>query len=248
MAARGNRHVPRVYLEQRIASQASMTLGRDKSHHLRNVLRLKTDDAVVIFDGHGGEYTSRIVAAQRQSVTLAVGQQTHCRRESALPLALAQGIARGDRMDFAISKAVELGVSTIQPLFTQRCKVKLAGQRLTKKLSHWRRVAISAAEQSGREQVPTINVPMNCHDFLQSSPPACGLVLSPAAKTTLRQIAPQDAATLLVGPEAGLADIELQSALDAGYRAVTLGPRTLRTETAGMACLAALQTLWGDLA
>jgi len=240
------RHVPRVHVTQPLQAGEDIELPADKGHHLRNVLRARPGDPLVLFDGHGGEWRAVVAAVDKRRVTAHVEAHVETGRESPLRLTLAQGVARGDRMDFAIAKAVELGVTAIQPLFTERGKVRLKGERLTRKSEHWRRVAISAAEQSGRERVPAIAEPQRLDDWL-STTTGDGVVLAPGAGRGLSDLPARDTATLLVGPESGLSEAEIERAVEAGLARIDLGPRTLRTETAGIAALAALQTIWGDL-
>lgn len=218
----------------------------DKAHHLRNVLRLSPGDAAVLFDGGGGEYDARVAAVARGAVTLALGAHRAPARESSLRLTLAQAIARGERMDFAVAKAVELGVIAIQPLFAARGQVRLDGDRLDKKLDHWRRVAVSAAEQSGRETVPDVREPRTLEDWLSEVASGARLLLDPDAGDGAGDLPRAEAATLMVGPESGWTENELAAARAAGFTPIRLGPRVLRTETAGPAALAALQALWGD--
>lgn len=239
-------HVPRVYVPETLHVSGEMRIEGDKAHHLRNVLRLRTGDVAVLFDGGGGEYEARVTATERGSVALAVSARREARRESPLRLELAQAVARGDRMDFAVAKAVELGAHAIQPLFAARGRVKLDGARAEKKRDHWRRVAISAAEQSGRERVPDIRRPRTLKDWLPEAGPGARLVLDPDAGATPGDLPRARNATLLVGPESGLTAAELDAARNAGFTPVRLGPRVLRTETAGPAVLAVLQALWGD--
>lgn len=240
-------HVPRVFVNTGVAEGVVVHVEGDKAHHLRNVLRVREAAPLILFDGSGGEYRARVEAVERGRLTARVLEHCVVDRESPLDLTLGQGIARGERMDFAIAKAVELGVRAIDPLFTNRGQVKLEGQRLRKKLEHWRRVAASAAEQSGREYVPEVSEPRPLAAWLPGDDGGTRLVLAPDAATGLRDLPPARGVRLLIGPESGLSDSELAAAHDAGFRAVRLGPRVLRTETAGPAALAALQTLWGDL-
>lgn len=242
------RHIPRLHVTRPIADASAIELPPDKVHHLCNVLRLQAGDPLIVFDGAGGEFQACIACIDKHSAWVAIERHIDCQRESVLQLTLAQGIARGDRMDFAIGKAVELGACKIQPLFTQHSQIKLSGARLQKKAAHWQRIAISAAEQSGRERLPSLGNPVTLHEFLDTKPQGTCLVLSPDAHTGLADVTPASAATLLVGPESGLSEQEVAAAVHAGYTPVRMGPRILRTETAAIAGLAAVQALWGDLA
>lgn len=243
----GGRHVPRVYVRQALHAPGEIRIEGDKAHHLRNVLRLGAGAPVVLFDGNGGEHDAHVTALGRGSVTLAVTGRRDAGRESPLHLELAQAIARGERMDFAIAKAVELGVQAIQPLFCARGQVKLEGARLEKKLGHWQRVAVSAAEQSGRERVPEVREPQRLPEWLPEAPGGEKLVLDPEAAAGPGDLPRANRACLLIGPESGFDDRELDAARAAGFTPIRLGPRVLRTETAGPAALAVLQSLWGDL-
>lgn len=246
MARRG--HTPRVFLDTPLGAGETITLDDAKRHHLGTVLRLGVGAPVTLFNGDGHEYAARVEQADRKRMTLAVTDRHTPERESPLSITLYQAIARGDRMDFALAKAVELGVTAIRPVFTERGKVKLEGARLAKKQAHWQSVVESAAEQSGRLMRPAVAeaLPLSaCLDDADSD--WLRLMLAPGAEGGLGAIADRRDIALLIGPESGLSDNEIQTAARAGWQPVTLGPRVLRTETAGMAALAALQTLWGDL-
>lgn len=243
-----NAHVPRFYTRQTLDIAQTLDLNKDQSHHLAKVLRAQAGDAVTLFNGDGCEYRASVVEVSKSTVRLEIQDSQAIHSESALKLTLVQGIARGDRMDHAIAKAVELGVTAVQPVFTARGKVRLQDDRANKKHGHWQRIATSAAEQSGRGICPEVLTPLNLADYLQQPPTGLGLVLAPQATQALHDMTQAQAVTLLIGPESGLSPQEVQQAEAAGYLALRFGPRILRTETAGPACLAALQTLWGDLA
>jgi 16S rRNA (uracil1498-N3)-methyltransferase len=211
------------------------------------VLRLGTGDSLVLFNGDGRDYQATLVSAGGHTVAevLDAGPE-----EPAPPLALtlALGISRGERMDYALQKAVELGVAALVPLFTERSLVKLKEDRLEKRRRHWQGVVVAACEQSGRRRLPPLAAPQKLGAWLQSLPAEHhGVLLHHAAAHTLPELAaPAGALTLLVGPEGGLAPAERAGAEAAGFAAVRLGPRVMRTETAPLAALAAMQTLWGD--
>lgn len=244
------KHVPRVFVDQPLAIDSVVTLSDDKRHHLSTVLRLSAGAELVLFNGDGGEYSATIDQASRKTLSVAIAGRQTPTRESSLDVTLIQAIARGDRMDLALAKAVELGVTRIQPLFSERGQVKLDGERLEKKQDHWQRRVESAAEQSGRLICPAVAPAIDMHTLLDTTPEAntLDLMLAPTTAQSLSQITASDRVRLLIGPESGLSQEEIERAAAAGWQALTLGPRILRTETAGMATLAALQTVWGDLA
>lgn len=247
MKIKGPAHVPRFYLNTPLAPGQAIILQDEQAHHLLKVLRARPGDALILFNGDGNEYSGQIGSVEKSHVQVDLQAVASNERESNLRLTLAQGIARGDRMDQAIAKAVELGVHAIQPLFTARGKVRLDAARMEKKQHHWQRVAQSAAEQSGRTTLPQVYRPCALDKFLQTPCSGLGLVLSPNANQTLSSIERADDITLLIGPESGLDPDEVKQAIASGYTAMRFGPRILRTETAGPACLAVLQNLWGDL-
>jgi len=221
-----------------------------QAHHLQNVLRCREGDEICVFNGQGGEYPAVITGMQRHRIGLQLAAKQEISRESPLSILLAQGIARGERMDFAIQKAVELGVAQIQPLHTEKSQ-RLPAARLDRKLQHWRAVARSAAEQSGRTLLPEVRSPQALADWLTADArtfaPGERLLLSPTAENGFQAQVPSPRACLLIGPESGLGEKEIALALQAGFNAVRMGPRVLRTETAGVVAISALQVLWGDL-
>lgn len=243
------KHVPRVFVAQDLAAGDTITLPQDKRHHLTTVLRLAAGDGLILFNGDGAEYAARLTRADRKRAQAHIDARTSPHRESPLAITLLQAVARGDRMDFALAKAVELGVTAIQPVFTARGQVKLDGERLAKKQGHWQRIVESAAEQSGRLICPAVHEATALATQIDNPPlNACRLMLAPEAQTSLAAQTPATRIALLIGPESGLSNNEIERAAAAGWQALALGPRVLRTETAGMAALAALQTAWGDLA
>ena len=242
------RHVPRVFVDTPMAVGTPLTLREDKRHHLVTVLRKRAGDALVLFNGSGAEYEATLVRADRKQAEAELTAR-HCpARESPVDITLVQAIARGDRMDFALAKAVELGVARIEPVFSERGQVKLEGERLAKKQAHWQRVVESAAEQSGRLICPALaDVDSMSARLAAPIGAEVGLTLAPDAATGLADMPRRASAALLIGPESGLSAAEIAQAEAAGWQGIRLGPRVLRTETAGMAALAALQSLWGDL-
>lgn len=234
----------RVFHPEPLSDDTEFALSAVAARHLGRVLRLKAGDPCTLFDGSGSEWPATLLDATRARTATGIGTE----RESPLTLTLVQGVSRGERMDWTIQKAVELGVVAIVPVFTERGGVKLAGDRLERRLEHWRGVIVAACEQCGRNRLPPIAAPSRFTDWLPMlTGPAC--VLDPAADTGLGGLGrPAPGLTLIAGPEGGLTNAELDAARAAGCTAVRLGPRVLRTETAGIAALAALQALYGDLA
>jgi 16S rRNA (uracil1498-N3)-methyltransferase len=209
---------------------------------------LRDGDALTLFDGRGGEYDARITGFRKDAVQVEVREHRVVERESALDLTLAQGISRGERMDWVVQKATELGVRRIVPVLTERSVVRLDERQSERKLQHWRGIAIAACEQCGRNRVPEVASPSNFFEAIRASDAhMTRLLLSPAATLRARDLPRPTAITLLIGPEGGLADDEEEAATRAGFKPVQLGPRILRTETAAIAALAALQHDFGDL-
>jgi len=240
--------VPRIYHPAPLDSGAVAVLDGNAANHVARVLRLPAGAALILFNGDGGEYRARIDSLTKTGVAVRVGEYQGRECESPLTIRLAQGISRGERMDYTLQKAVELGVNRVIPLFTEHCGVQLDGERLEKRLRHWQGVVISACEQCGRNRVPQVAAPLTLTHWLASPGEGLRLVLDPDAGQTLAQLpAPAGPVTLLAGPEGGLSDQELELAKESGYVGLRLGPRILRTETAAVAALAALQALWGDL-
>ena len=218
------------------------------TQHVVRALRLKPGALLMLFNGAGGEYAAILQPTSGATAKVLVGDFIARDAESPLTVTLAQAISRGERMDYAIQKAVELGVSHIQPLVTEFCVVKIHQERVDKRLAHWQGIIISACEQCGRTRVPTIGAPAPYPSWLAGCASAVKLVLDPYAAQGLSHLPPPAGdITLLIGPEGGLSDTELAQAQHAGFIPVRLGARMLRTETAPVAALAAVQTLWGDL-
>lgn len=222
-----------------------------QAHHVTRVLRLGTGDALTLFDGNGAEYAAVIARVAKTGVTLNVGERMNIDRESPLEVVLAQAISSGERMEYTVQKAVELGVARIQPLESGRSVVRISGARAQKRVAHWQAVAIAACEQCGRNRVPPVAPVATLTSWLGQAfrLPASQLrvLLALHAPVSLRELPrPAGSVTLLAGPEGGFTSAEQHDAERAGFAAVRLGPRVLRTETAAIAALAAMQTLWGD--
>ncbi len=243
---------PRVHVDARLAPGARLILPDAIGHHLARVLRLRRGAAVVLFDGHGGEHGGVITAVGKQGVAVDVGPWNDSECEATLEVHLAQGVSTGERMDYTLQKAVELGVCGIEPVVTERSVVRLDAERAAKRRGHWERVCISACEQCGRNRVPPVQPPLDFNLWLggpagRNEAHALRLLLSPDATRSLRDLPrPPGPILLLAGPEGGLTSLERGDALRRGFCAVRLGPRVLRTETAALAALAAMHALWGD--
>jgi 16S rRNA (uracil1498-N3)-methyltransferase len=241
-AARGR--VPRFHVAEGLHAGARLDLSTSAAHHATRVLRLETGDAIRLFDGTGGEYEASIFAATRGAVTVDVGAHHAVERESPLRVTLVQGVTTTDRMDFIIQKSVELGVAAVQPVLCGKSVVRLSAERAAARLEHWRRVAIAACEQCGRNRIPDVRDPLPASRYAPSEESAKAL-LAPRAEQRLRDYL-RDPLTIAVGPEAGFDADEEQALEAAGFVPVHLGPRVLRAETAALAALAALNALQGD--
>jgi 16S rRNA (uracil1498-N3)-methyltransferase len=243
---------PRFHSPFPLAVGAHVALPEGAARHAARVLRLDVDAALTLFDGRGGEYACRVASRGRDTLVVEVLAWHEIERESPLGLTLAQGLQAGEKMDLTVQKAVELGVGRIAPVFTRRGVVRLEGERAKKRAAHWRAVAAAACEQCGRNRVPEVADPEDLPPWLDRPPVGAKplrLMLDPGASFTLDALPRPEiagAVELLVGAEGGLAAEETESAHRAGFVAVRLGPRVLRTETAGLAALAAIQCLWGD--
>ncbi|BBP46754.1 ribosomal RNA small subunit methyltransferase E [Thiosulfatimonas sediminis] len=242
--------ISRFYLPGDYHSGAILELSKEQAHYALTVLRLRDGFQIEVFNGQGCYAAATLQVQGRKAASVLLSEVQHSQKESPLHSVLLQGISRGDRMDYSLQKAVELGISAIQPLFTERCEVKLNGDKLEKRREQWQSIVINACEQSGRSQVPEVLPLLSLSEFWQQNPTIQGLVGDPFATQTLAQIPPpnlQQPLHLLIGPEGGLSDTEVQQAIAHGCNAIQLGPRILRTETAGPAMLAIAQSLWGDI-
>jgi 16S rRNA (uracil1498-N3)-methyltransferase len=238
--------VSRIYVEQPLAPGQEAHLDDRARRYIGQVLRLRAGQTLTLFNGNGTDYAAELLQCDRRDCRAIVGKPSATEPSAPLKIHLGIGISRGERMDFAIQKSVELGVQWITPLQTTRSQVRLDGARLDKRLDHWRGVIISACEQSGRNRIPQLNPPSSLQTWLEAHDQ--GLLLHHAAECSLPELpAPGAELNLLVGPEGGLTPEERGQAVDGGLTAVRLGPRIMRTETAPLAALAAIQTLWGDL-
>lgn len=239
----------RVHVSEPLSPGRRHTVAGDAANHIARVLRLEPGAALIVFDGQGGEYAARIEALRKNAVIIEVQDRSPTSRESSLALTLAQGVSRGERMDWVVQKATELGVTAIVPVLTERTVVKLDARQSERKLAHWQGVAVAACEQSGRDKIPDIVAPLPLHDFLRNiDPQTTRLLLSPTGTQRVTDLkAPERRMVVLIGPEGGLAEPEQRAAIGAGFIAVRMGPRVLRTETAAVAALTLLQHQFGDL-
>lgn len=238
----------RIYSDQPLRTGAAVTLTGDAANHVLRVLRLRRGDSLVLFDGSGNDFDGAIIDLSRDAVTVEVATSRAVHTESPLEITLLQGVCRGPRMDTVIQKATELGVARIRPVLTGRSVVRLDEERADRKQGHWQRVAVAAAEQSGRSRIPHVTEAQPLEAALAAlSATGTRLLLDPEGKALGRDGLTAGGLTLLVGPEGGLAPDERSLAQDAGFHPVRLGPRILRTETAPLAALAVLQFLGGDL-
>ena len=242
--------IPRICVFESLAREHEVVLPPQAGEHLARVLRLDRGHPIVLFNGDGFEFRAEISQLGKRAVSARVlddGIATD--RESPLRLTLAQGVARGEKMDLILQKATELGVSRIVPLITGRTEVKLDAERTARRLAHWQAVIAGACEQSGRSRLPVLEEPMRLGAWAATLDQASGLrlALDPAGSCAPRDLPTFDAATLVVGPEGGLSDLDLTLLDQADFRGLRLGPRILRTETAGLAAITALQAIHGDL-
>jgi len=244
---------PRIYQNTPLAVNETITLNEDAFGHTVRVLRLKEGDTVTLFNGQEnqgkyGDFQCELTQVTKKSAQVIIKSFTEKNIESPLNIHLGQGVSRGDRMDFTLQKSVELGVNTITPLFTERCGVKLTGERLQKKIDQWQKIVISACEQSGRCIVPVVKPALHLSDWLAQKTSALKLNLHPKAQHSIMNL-PQDndRVRLLIGPEGGLNDDEIIQANGSGFIDVLLGPRVLRTETAALTAITALQCRYGDI-
>jgi 16S rRNA (uracil1498-N3)-methyltransferase len=239
----------RVHVPGPLTSGHRHTIGGDAANHITRVLRLERGDPLTVFDGRGGEYAARIEEFRKGAVIVSVEDPSTVTRESPLSLTLAQGVSRGERMDWVVQKATELGVSRIIPVLTERTVVKLDAKQAERKLLHWQGIATAACEQSGRDRIPSVDAPLDLAAFLGGvDPRMTRVLLSPTGSLRVAELARPDAGiVVLIGPEGGLAETEQRAALATGFTAVRMGPRVLRTETAAVAALTLLQHRFGDL-
>lgn len=240
--------IPRIYTAQQLQANAVIELAPGPSQHLSRVLRMQAGDGIILFDGSGGQYPATITTLDRKSVVATTTDHDPVERESGLFLHLGIAISRGERMDWVVQKATELGVGEISPLRTERTEVRLSGERAEKKQRHWQQVANSACEQCGRNRLPHINPIQDLAQWMGEVQADSRLVLHHRASPVQTGVASPSNIALLVGPEGGLSPAEITAAERSQFSSLQLGPRVLRTETAPLAAIAILQARWGDMA
>lgn len=243
--------IPRIYLPFSLEDSQSPKLKELTDHafqHVVKVLRMKLDSKLTVFDGNGNEYTAVLKEINKKNAFVSIGDKSQEKAESNVAIHLGLGISKGERMDFAIQKSVELGVTEITPLFTEYCVVNLNEKRIQKRLQHWQGIIISACEQSGRSVLPVLNTTTTLIKWAESIHETC-IIFDPLATATLKNITPENnVVNLVIGPEGGLSTNEiLELNKKNNFHTVNFGPRILRTETAAISTITAIQLLWGDL-
>jgi 16S rRNA (uracil1498-N3)-methyltransferase len=234
----------RLYQNTPFTEGKTAELDSDNSHHLNKVLRFPVGKNITVFNGDGFDYTA-LVQESKKTTSLKVISKARNNTESKLDLTLAQGIAKGEKMDFLIQKAVELGVTRIIPMKLERCVVRLSDETVQKKSDHWQKIANHACEQSGRSVIVSLSDPLSLEELLEETNHN-GFVLHHRAKISLSQLKETSKATILIGPEGGLTEKEVSDSEVAGYQSILIGKRVLRTETASLAAIANMQLLWGS--
>ena len=239
----------RIYQDIVLAEANCITLSKDAAHHLANVLRAKTGEELTLFNGDGFDYFATISAISKKTVECVINDKKLNQAKPLLPVHLFQSVARGEKMDWIIQKSIELGASSITPIFTERTNVKLNQERLKKRMIHWQKVLISACEQSGQSWIPELHQPLSFTEMLKSLNFNLHkiLIMDPRASTGLSEIGESKEYSIVIGPEGGLAEKEIKQLQESGALGVKMGPRILRTETAAMAMLTALHCQYGDL-
>jgi 16S rRNA (uracil1498-N3)-methyltransferase len=240
--------IPRIFYPETLVTDTQIALSQDAANHVANVLRLKEGHPIVLFNGDGNEYSGHLDSVKKREVIAFVDAKLSLSVESPLSIHLGQGVSKGDRMDVVLQKSVELGVSEITPIISERCVVKLSPERWQKKQTQWQKIIISACEQSGRNIIPKLNSVTSIQDWIKQSTTQLRLTLDPKSRYKMNQLDYQHQGfRLLIGPEGGLSEKEMYYAEESGYQSVSMGPRILRTETAALTSLAILQSRFGDI-
>ena len=246
--------IPRIFIDSELNENTTISLPDSAFQHLCKVLRLKSDHPIRVFNGRefngqGGQFNATLCDVEKRSASIQVTNFEVLDNESPIKVTIGQTLSRGERMDYAIQKSVEAGVFAIQPLFSERCEVKLQDSRAEKRQQHWQQVAISAAEQCGRGVVPVVYPPMELNEWIANCNEMLKLTLHHHSAKPIRQYEKpaNNQVALLIGPEGGLTEKEVQLSEKSGFNAITLGPRVLRTETAPIVALSVINALWGDI-
>ena len=240
----------RLFVRSALVTGQELTLDKEQAHYLGRALRLRVGDTLSVFSAESGEFQATLTDIRKSSAEISIGDAIPTTTESPLKVHLVQGVSRGERMDFVVQKATELGVKRITPVLTEYGVVKLDGSRAAKRRDHWQKVAESACEQSGRIRPPLIDEPLPLKTWFgaKTKDADVDLILKPGATTPMASLkAPTTKVCLLIGPEGGFSDSEYEDAQVSGFKAVSLGPRILRTETAALAAVSIAESLWGDL-
>lgn len=240
-------HIPRIYYPESLESGSTVFLNEMVSHHLIRVLRLKTGDQLVLFNGKGGEFVAELIEAKKNQAIVRLGSWQKSNSESALKIHLGQAISRNERMDYAIQKSVELGVFEITPLITERSEIKLSQEKALRRQQHWQQIAIHAAEQSGRCEIPAVHLSLTLNEWSIKQKDLRFVCDPHLKKMGSMPLEKPSAVTILVGPPGGFSDGELEFLRVMDFQGLLLGPRILRSETAPVVALSLLQNLWGDL-
>ena len=239
--------ISRIHTDLALEPESELVLQGGSAHYLLRVLRVIPGQTVILFNGNGHDYVSEVVVPGKKDVRLRVLSRLPARPESPLRLTLVQALSRGERMDQTLQKSTELGVVAFQPLLTERVEVRIRPEKLKQRMEHWHKVVVSACEQCGRATIPDLNEPIGLDEWLGRTEQAQRLVLEPGSETALAKTRLGDRVELLIGPEGGFSERELATMSQNEVLAVSLGPRILRTETAGPAAIAVLQAIAGDL-
>lgn len=240
--------IPRIYHPEPLTAGSQIALSDDAANHVGRVLRMSSGQALELFDGSNLVFDGEILHADKRSVTVTILHSREDNRESPLHLHLGQVMSRGEKMEFTIQKSIELGVSIITPLFSERCGVKLDAERLAKKIQQWQKIAIAACEQCGRNQLPQVREAMTLEAWCREQDEALKLNLHPRAQHSINTLPqPVERIRLLIGPEGGLSADEIAMTGQHGFTDILLGPRVLRTETTALTAITALQVRFGDL-
>ncbi|GLS27039.1 16S rRNA (uracil(1498)-N(3))-methyltransferase [Marinibactrum halimedae] len=238
--------IPRIFTSQTLVTGDSIKLDAQASRHLTKVLRMEVSRPLLLFNGEGGEYSAEIIEVGK-TVCVKILEHDSIERASTLEISLVIGLSKGERFEWVLQKATELGVSHIYPLFTERSEVKLRGERLDKKLDHWRKIIVSACEQCQLNRLPTLHAPKPLFEVVNDIDADKKLVLHHRTQAQLVGQEKPGSVAILIGPEGGLSEEEISQAEQAGFDALRLGPRIFRTETAPIAAISILQFQWGDL-